>query len=35
MAVDLLSLIPSGSSPTREAESEATGHELVIGTQFV
>ena len=33
VAADLLSLIPSGSSPAREAESEATGRELVISTQ--
>ena len=31
---NLLSLIPGGSSHTREAESEATGRELVISTQF-
>ena len=35
LAADLLSLIPGGSSPTREAESEATGRELVVGTQSV
>ena len=29
---DLLNLIPGSSSLTREAESEATGRELVIGT---
>ena len=33
VAADLLSLIPGGSSPAREAESEATGQELVIITQ--
>ena len=33
VAADLLSLILSGSSPAREAESEATGRELVINTQ--
>ena len=32
---DLLRLIPSGSSPAREAESEAVGWELVIRTQPV
>ena len=32
MVADLLSLIPGGSSPAREAESEATGRELVINT---
>ena len=31
---DLLSLIPSGSSPAREVESEAAGRELVISTQL-
>ena len=31
---DLLNLISGGSSPTREVESEATGRELVINTQF-
>ena len=35
MAADLLSLLPGGSSPAREAESEATGRELVISTQSV
>ena len=35
VAADLLSLIPGGSSPTGEAESEATGRELVINTQSV
>ena len=34
VAVDLLSLILGGSSLAREAESEATGRELVIITQF-
>ena len=34
VATDLLSLISDGSSPTREAESEATGWELVISIQF-
>ena len=33
MAADLLSLIPGGSSPAKEVESEATGRELVIITQ--
>ena len=33
VAADLLSLIPGGSSPAREAESETTGWELVISTQ--
>ena len=33
VSVDLLSLILGGSSPAREAESEATGRELVINTQ--
>ena len=33
MAADLLSLIPGGSSPSREAESEATSWELVVRTQ--
>ena len=34
VAADLLSLILGGSSPAREAESEATGRELVISTKF-
>ena len=34
VATDLLSLIPGGSSPAREAESEATGQDLVISNQF-
>ena len=33
VATDLLSLVPSGSSPTREAGSEVTRRELVIITQ--
>ena len=33
VVADLLSLILSGSSPAREAESEMTGQELVISTQ--
>ena len=33
VAADLLSLIPDGSSPAREAKSEAAGWELVISTQ--
>ena len=33
VATNLLSLIPCGSSPAREAESEATDRELVINTQ--
>ena len=33
VAVDLLSLILGGSSPTREVKSKATGRELVISTQ--
>ena len=33
VAADLLSLILSGSSLAKEAESEATGQELVISTQ--
>ena len=33
VAADLMSLIPGGSSPAREAENEATGRELVISTQ--
>ena len=33
MAADLLSLIPSGSSPAREVGREVTGQELVISTQ--
>ena len=33
VATDLLSLISGGSSPAREAGSEATGRELVISTQ--
>ena len=33
VAADLLSLIPDGSSPAREAESEASSRELVINTQ--
>ena len=33
VAADLLSLISGGSSPAREAGSEATGRELVISTQ--
>ena len=33
VVVDLLSLIPSGSSPSKEAESKAAGRELVISTQ--
>ena len=33
VVADLLSLIPSGSSPARKAGSEATGRELVISTQ--
>ena len=32
---DLLNLIPGSSSPTGEAESEATGRELVLSTQLV
>ena len=32
---DLLNLIPGSSSPAREAESKATGRELVINTQLV
>ena len=32
-AADLLSLIPGGSSPSREAESEVAGRELMISTQ--
>ena len=32
---DLLNLIPGSSSPTREAETEAAGRELVINTQPV
>ena len=32
VAADLLSLIPGGSSPAKEAESEATDRELVIST---
>ena len=35
MTVDLLNLIPGNSSPTREAESEATSQELVISTKPV
>ena len=35
VAANLLSLIPGGSSPTGEVESEATGRELVISTQSV
>ena len=35
MAADLLSLIPGGSSPAKEAGSEATGWELVLITQSV
>ena len=33
VVADLLSLIPGGSSPAREVESDATGQELVIITQ--
>ena len=33
VTADLLSLIPGGSSLAREADSEAAGWELVIGTQ--
>ena len=33
VAANLLSLIPGGSSPAREAESKATGRELVVSTQ--
>ena len=33
MAANLLSLIPDGSSPAREVESEAAVRELVISTQ--
>ena len=35
VAVDLLSLIPGSSSPTKEVESEAADWELVISTQPV
>ena len=35
IAADLLSLIPNRGSPTRKAESEAAGRELVIRTQPV
>ena len=34
VAADLLKLILDGSSPAKEAKSEATGRELVISTQF-
>ena len=34
VTADLLSLILGGSSPAREAKSEAMGRELVISTQF-
>ena len=33
VVADLLRLIPNGSSPTREAKSEAMGREFVINTQ--
>ena len=32
VATDLLTLIPGGSSPSKEAGSKATGRELVIST---
>ena len=33
VVTDLLSLIPGGSSPAKEVESEVVGRELVISTQ--